>query len=136
MAVMDARYESLGQLLYNEVGEGALRILLYNEFIDDGVISPGLFYELENGELHYAYCTHEIDTELFHLKEVFDCDVKALELHLELHGGDAALQVSVTYADKFDDDSDTGARTDRVLQKHFGHTSAHYPPFEGTPFEG
>ncbi len=123
----EARYETLGQLAYDRVPDQASKILLYAEFVDDGVISPSLFYELKSGELHYVECDNHIEEELFRLQGIFGRDVKALEFEVELQGESESFRARFTYTDKFDDTADTASRRDAVLQRCFGHTSAHYP---------
>jgi hypothetical protein len=129
MAVMEARYETLGQAVADLVPPDTRRALLYVEF-DDGVISTALFYEL-NSDVHYVFADDGLTAELIRLQEVFGPEVKAVEFELELREQDAGFRVRFTYADNFDATADTEARTDAVLMKYFGHTSAHYPPIEG-----
>lgn len=121
MAVKDARYEDLGQIVVDIVPSETRWILLYVEF-EDGVISPSLFYEL-NGEVHYVFSDEALTNELIRLQGIFGPDVKAMEF--ELKG--EKFSTRFAYADQFDAEADTSARTDAVLQRCFGHASAHYP---------
>ena len=121
MAIKDARYEDLGQIVVDLVPGEARRILLYVEF-EDGVISPSLFYEL-NGEVHYVFSDEPLTNELIRLQDIFGPDVKAMEF--ELNGDNFSTRF--VYADQFDAEADTTARGDAALQKCFGHASAHYP---------
>ena len=132
MAVMEARYETLGQAVADLAPPNAGRALLYVEF-DDGVISTALFYELDS-DVHYVFADDNLTAELIRLQEVFGPEVKAVTFELELREQDARFRVSFTYADKFDATADTTARTDAVLMKYFGHALAHNPPFEGVPY--
>jgi hypothetical protein len=125
MAIKDARFDALGQLVHDHIPEAAQRSLLYVEFVDDGVVSPSLFYELVGGTLHYVEYAPGIDEELFRLQVIFGPDVKTMEF--ELKG--SKFHTRFTYTDQFDLDVDASARRDTVLQKYFGHASAHYPPF-------
>ena len=129
MAVVDANFETLGQLVYDRLPEDVPRILLYVEFVGDGVVSASLFYQTSNGGLYYADPDPEyveddlaIDKELFNLQKVFDEDVKALEFEIR---GDR-FSTRFVYADEFDTDIDRSARTDAALRRCFGHTSVHY----------
>ncbi|MEI7932960.1 MAG: hypothetical protein WCI21_07900 [Alphaproteobacteria bacterium] len=132
MAVREARYEALGQAVANLMPPKAGRALLYAEF-EEGMISPALFYEL-NGDVHYVFVDDDLTAELIRLQEVFGPEVKAVTFELELREEDADFRARFTYADKFDAASNFEARTDAAMLKYFGHTSAHNPPFEGTPY--
>ena len=115
--------------MYDRVPEDARKILLYVEFIDDGVISTSLFYDLESGVLHYADpgaafldIDRAIDKELFRMQDLFGPDVKAIEFEIQ---GDR-FSNRFAYADEFDAVAGKPARTDAVLRRCFGHCSAQY----------
>ena len=122
MGVEQARFETLVELLNASVANGWAKMLLYVE-LEDGVVSPALFYEID-GALHQHLTEAEVHDELFWLQEVFGPSVRAFELEFDRNRFDARF----FYADKFDEGIDPGARIEAAALRCFGHTNILYVP--------
>jgi hypothetical protein len=121
MAVEDAKYNDLGQILVELTPSETRRILLYVEF-DDAVHTLFLFHEI-GGDVYYLFPNGALSDELFRLQGIFGADVKAMEFELR----DDRFSAQLVYADKFDARPDGPARLDAVLIRYFGHTLVRTP---------
>ena len=114
MSAEDVTYDKLGELVVVLVPDDARRVLLYAE-LDDGMVAPSLYYEL-NGDLRAVEPDDALFDELFRIQEFLGSEVRALEFELD---GDT-FQTRFTYEDDFDEASSKPDRTQKVLLARFG----------------
>jgi hypothetical protein len=123
VAIENAQYDILGQLLIEAVPSSAERILLYVEY-EPGVVGPFLAYE-QSGTVRQVMPDTLFD-ELTRLQGIFGDDVRAFEFFML---GDK-FEAKFHYDERMMSDVEVSVREDEVLLRRFGHANVVPAPWK------
>lgn len=118
--------QNIGSLLLEACPPNTVKSLLYAE-LDDGVVSPSLFFQNKTGEVHFRFASEALTDVLYELWENgFNLIKPRSWTAIEYIVDDGTLKIDLTYKDQFLDNEDLPERRPRVVSKHFGSVDVNY----------
>jgi hypothetical protein len=118
--------QTIGGLILDACPPDTEKSLLYAE-LDDGVVSPSLFFRDRAGEVHFRFGGRALDDILFELWESGFNNIQprswaAIEYIIE----NGTFKINLAYKDQFLENEGLPERRPRVISKHFGSANVNY----------
>lgn len=122
---MDA-LQTIGNLLLAACPPNTVKSLLYAE-LDDGVVSPSLFFQNSAGEVHFRFAGDALKDVLYDLWENgMDRIQPRSWAAIEYVVNEGAFKINFSYREQFLDNEALPERRPRIVKKHFGSTDVNY----------
>ena len=127
-AIIGQLFQDIGQVALDEAEELAGKLLVYAE-VEDGVISPSLFFVNKNGVLRFKFCSESMKYLIYSLWERWqeqeppnNCEWRVMCYVIE--GG--KFEVAFTYPDQLNEDEDDFDRSEQAIKYYFNDLKVDY----------